>query len=166
MMNATTTINSKLKTLRSKLLARTSFWRALIEMTAVVTFLSLVSYLLRWFAGPPWPEIYAFPFFGLYALAAWRLEPGKGGLLRRSARVLAWSVLLSLIVGLLGWLCLKLVSYPGRIYGLRMDDLQLTLAEFSLNELLVTLSVFVPTRTLITLWRAGRTRLRRQLTSS
>jgi signal transduction histidine kinase len=134
-------------------------------MVVLVTVLSLLHYPLKWLGGLQWVEIFGLLTSGFYAVAAWRLAPGQGSLIRRGARALAWALLFVLIVALSSWICIQLLPI-GRIYGIRFDDVNLSLEEYLFNNLLIILTLFVPTRVLLVLWAAGRKRLRWQLTFS
>ncbi len=165
-MSATKTQNSILLALNFQLTARTSFWRALVEMTIAGTALALLGYLLAWIIGSPWGEILGYVLFGFYLWPAWRLEPGTGGLVRRGLRALAWVVLFGSLGSLAGWLITKYVPYPGLYLGIDLGELRLPFAQFLVNNLLFVLSMFVPVRVLLTLWAYGQVRLRWQLTFS
>jgi signal transduction histidine kinase len=152
--------------LRRYLTARTSFWRAQIELNVATLALSLLSYPIEWVTGTIGSEIFNIVLLGVFALAAWRLEPGTGSWWRRIARVLAWALIYGMVGALISWACLTLLEFSGRFYGIRFDDLNLKLGEYVLNYQLLILGLFLPTRMLLWLWAIGRTRLRWQLTFS
>lgn len=150
----------------AKLLARVGFWRAQIEMLLLGIVVTSITYLLGPLLGSPWTELLTYPLMAFYVLPAWRLDAGRGGLARRALRVLAWGVLYALLAGLLDWLTLTFIPYTERVYGMRAEALQVSAPAFMLGKLLITLSLFLPARILITLWHAGRSRLRWSLTFS
>lgn len=147
-------------------IARVGFWRALIDVTLLGHALTLFAYLLYWFASGTLFDLLSFVSLGVYIWGAWRLEPGLGGLLRRSARILLWAILLSLISGVLAWLFLEFVPLPQGFLGIRAEDMRLPLAAVLINSAFLIFGLFVPTRLLIVLWAEGLKRLCWQLTFS
>ena len=152
--------------LRAQLARRSGYWRALLEMLALSSAASLLTYPLALVAGSPWTEIVALPLVLLQAGGAWRLAPGHGTIWRRGLRALSWSVLFGLLAGLVSWLCLRFVQHPALLYGRRFDDLNTALGPYLANYQLLTLGLFAPVRLLLVLWAAGRSRLRWQLAFS
>ena len=146
--------------------ARVGFWRALLEITLVGNALVLLVYPLHNQIAPLLKDLLTYLSLGIYSLAAWRLEAGEGGFWRRLGRVLGWLALFSLINGIIGWLVIEYVPFEGRILGMRLDDVRVSLPLYLLAGLVLTVSLFMPVRVLLALWALGRARLRWQLTFS
>ncbi len=156
-----------LSSLRPRLpIARVGFWRAQVEMFVVGQACALVAYPLAWLVGSPLVELVSLPLMSFYAIAAWRLEPGKGGLLRRGGRVLAWVLLYATLEGVIGWNVMRFMPHSGQVFGIRTENLHMSLAEYLPNLLVMVCGLFIPTRMLLALWAAGRARLRWHLTFS
>ena len=148
------------------LVARTGFWRALIEMTVLGNSLTLLIYPLVPSVGQATSGVLSLLSLSIYGLAAWRLAPSGGGLPRQGARVLAWVLLLGVLNGVIGWVLQTFLPYQSRFLGIRPEDLHMPLGIFVLSGMLLTISIFAPVRILVALWIAGRRRLRWQLTFS
>jgi signal transduction histidine kinase len=161
--SATALNNYSLKTI---LLRRTSFWRSLLETTLAGTLFALLVFPIAWLLGSPWGEIVGYVLLSYYVFPAWRLAPGTGSLPRRGLRVAAWVFLFTSLTSIIDWVIFKYIPYPGRYLGVSLTDLRLPFGLFYVNNLLFVSSIIVPTRVLIALWSAGRTRLRWQLTFS
>jgi len=151
---------------RAALTEQVGFWRVLIEMTLLGNGLVLLLYPLTPLIGSPWTEIISYTSLAVYVLPAWRLRPGTGNLLRRGARILAWMIVFGLLNGLISWAYFHFLPPQGRFLGIRTEDMRMPLVVFLLIIILFTASLFLPSRVVVTLWMAGRTRLRWQLTSS
>ncbi len=145
---------------------RTGFWRSLADMMLLSLVLSLVIYPLRTFASTDWAELISLMSFVFYPYTAWRLAPGQGSWMRRIARDLAWMLLFGLGISVLSWLCMNYLDSAARMFGIRFDEVRLTILDFILSNFLVLVTIFVPTRVLLLLWSAGQKRLRWQLTFS
>lgn len=143
------------------------FWRSAFEVTSASVGLALLWYASAWLLGPVWTQILLLPFsVALYAWGAWRLRPGGGARWRRGGRALAWAVTVGLLAGGAGWLLLALMPISGEAFGFPGEPLRISLGQYLANSLLIVGSLFLPTRALLALWAAGRTRLRWQLTFS
>jgi signal transduction histidine kinase len=135
-------------------------------MVVVSTLLGLLVYPLAWFFGSPFAELASLPSLGVYAFAAWRLAPGTGPLAQRVGRALLWGGLFALIGGLVSWFVVRLVPYPDGLFGIDGSNAHVSFLSYAANSLLITLGLYTPARLLISLWLAGRARLRWQLTFS
>ncbi|MBA3944156.1 MAG: HAMP domain-containing protein [Herpetosiphonaceae bacterium] len=151
---------------KARLTARVGFWRALVEMLLAGFVLFLLYWPLATLWGPTWAELLSYVWWAFYAYAAWRLAPGGAshGLLYRIARILLWGMLFGIIGATQGYLFLKLHPLPGLYFGFRLEDIPYP--QYLLSSALNTISPFLLTRTLISLWAAGRRRLRWRLTYS
>ena len=96
----------------------------------------------------------------VYAVAAWRLGPGRGVIGRRAARVAAWAALFGILSTLVDLAIIRLVPYPLPFPG--GDHLVLLLA----STLFLTTIVFLPARALINIWIGRHNYLRWRLTLS
>jgi signal transduction histidine kinase len=142
------------------------FWRALFEVVllgimleAVATALGL-SFTTRVLCG--------YAGYAAYVFAAWRLRPGAGPPTRRIARLILWIALASLGYAACSWIELQYSGPPqDRLLGLDTGYLaSVPPTTYVVNSCIVILCVFLPARLLADCWRAGRTRLRWQLTFS
>ncbi len=154
------------RTQNVKLPGRVGFWRALVELIVLSNLLSLLGYPFALLFGSPWAELLTYPLLVVYVWPAWRLAAGRGPLWRRGLRLLAWVVLFSLLSGLVGWVMIRLIPYPGRMLGMPAEVLRVPLPEHLLSSLLLAASVLLPSRLLLALWGLGQQRLRWQLTFS
>lgn len=145
---------------------RVGFWRAMIEVLAVATLWWAGTYLLARALAAPWAEIISFGGFGIYGWAAWRLERGTGPLWRRAARMIVWTLLLGALGGVLGWAVSIVLPIERRFLGLDPQELRFSFPLTVFSYALVTVAVFLPIRGVLSLWQAGRERLRWQLTAS
>jgi signal transduction histidine kinase len=145
---------------------RAPFWRALLELTLLSLLLFALPYAFANRIASPWRELLGYLGMGLYIYAAWRLEPGRGGLVRRVARVLGWMALLGMINSVVGWLCITYLPNDTRWLGMRLSELELSPSTYLLSSMLLISSLFLPTRVLLAAWGLGTRQLRWRLTFS
>lgn len=155
-----------MKAVLGSLKQRVGFWRAMFDVLLSAVLLWIAVALLSRVTPAPGAEILSFTGFGLYIWAAWRLERSTGPLWRRATRVLLWTILLGALGGVLGWAVNLLVPIERRFMGIEPRELVYPFSITVLTYTLTTLAVFVPLRGVLSLWRAGRERLRWQLTAS
>ncbi len=148
---------------RPFLLRRVGFWRAMIELSIVINLVFVLPYALGAWIKSPWLELLGYVGMALYAYAAWRLAPGTGGIARRIGRLLLWLSIFILINGLAGWLTISYVPYKGTWLGMRLDDLQFSLATYMLSASYLIASLFLSARLLLAAWGLGTRRLRWRL---
>ncbi|HEU4324202.1 MAG TPA: ATP-binding protein [Roseiflexaceae bacterium] len=160
------TQNAKRKTQNFTFPRRVGFWRALVEMIVVANGVAMLTYPFALLFGSPWAELVTYPLLAVLVWPAWRLEAGRGPLWRRGLRLLAWLGLFSLLSGLVGWVLITLIPYPGRMLGMPAEVLRVPLPDYLLSDLLLTATLLLPARLLIALWSLGQQRLRWQLTFS
>ncbi|GAB4439150.1 MAG: hypothetical protein OHK0015_33680 [Chloroflexi bacterium OHK40] len=147
-------------------LRRVGFWRAMLELSLISNLVFVLPYAGARRLGSPWLELLSYLGMAVYVYAAWRLEEGRGGLLRRVARVLSWLLIYVLINGLAGWLAITYLPTKGRFLGIRLDELNLTLGAYLVSAGFVIGSVFLSARLLLATWGLGTRRLRWRLTFS
>ena len=148
----------------SPLLRRVSFWRALVELTALANLVFVLPLAFAGWIGSPWLELLGYLGMAIYAYAAWRLAPGTGSLVRRVGRVLLWLALLTLVNGVIGWATITYLPYKGTWLGMRFDDLELSLGAYMLSAGYIIASLFLSARLLLAAWGLGTRRLRWRLT--
>ncbi|MFV9506908.1 MAG: ATP-binding protein [Oscillochloridaceae bacterium umkhey_bin13] len=145
---------------------RTSFWRALIEMSLLGTLIVLAYYPFHQLIPSPISELISFASLAIYGFAAWRLEPGQGSWWRRSGRIALWLLIFGFVNGLIGWALIAFLPWKGGFLGVDLTTASVgpLLSIFSTS--FIVASLFLPIRLLLTVWGLGRQRLRWQLTFS
>jgi hypothetical protein len=128
-------------------------------VVVVSTGVTLLIYWISPWVGSPWLEALIYASMGVYAWAAWRLEPGRGRIWWRALRVVAWCILLVLSLWLAALACYYLGLSSATFFGIKLHEIQMTPEKMLFASLLVVVSPFVLARTLLVLWEAGRTRL-------
>jgi hypothetical protein len=128
--------------------------------------LTLFGYLVAPYVGSPWTEMMSYLSMAIYCLVAWRLSPGTGNIFWRVGRVLLFGILMAALIWLAALVCLNLGLHTGNFFGMNMAEMRPSPAVLLMSSLLLTMSPFILTRTLLALWDLGRTRLRWRLTYS
>jgi signal transduction histidine kinase len=152
--------------LRSILLGRSGFWRALAELSLLINSVTLLGYALDGVLASPWKELISYLSLTLYGYAAWRLEPGAGGLGRRIGRVALWLLLLVLVNGTIGWLIFTNVPMKTSFLGMQFDELQLGFGSYLGSAGVIIGGLFLTVRLPLVAWGLGARRLRWRLVYS
>lgn len=158
--------DSRRAKMREVLVGRVPFWRAMIEMTLLITATTVGYFPFAHLVSSPYNELISFISLSLYVFAAWKLEPGQGGLWRRAGRVTLWVLLFSLINGVIGWACLAFLPWKANYFGVPITPERFNFLTSVLGVAFIIATLIFPARLLLAVWAMGRRRLRWQLTFS
>lgn len=147
-------------------IGRVGFWRALIEITIIGTLGNLAAYAIMRFVSYGWGSAISFVPSFVFAAYAWRLCSGTGNKRQRVARVVLWATLAGLGQGVVQWAMWRIIPPSGSVFGTPVENLPFPLPQSLATNTLFALFLFVPVRTIVNIYAAGRNQIRWRLTFS